>query len=114
MESGYQPVTGTYRFAALGKALAMGEETRLRAAPRRQGDSDLLLGASMMGAHVTDVIHEVAVAVQNGLTVRPVGRHHPRPPHHRRGGHGSRARRPRRVGARGAMMEMPQDGLSSI
>ncbi len=32
-----------------------------------------MLGASMMGAHVTDVIHEVAVAVQNGLTVEQLG-----------------------------------------
>ena len=35
--------------------------------------TDLLLGASMMGPHVTDLIHEVAVALQNGLTVRQLG-----------------------------------------
>ena len=72
VDSGYQPVTGTYRFAALGKAMAMGEETgyvQLIA----DKDTNLLLGASMMGAHVTDVIHEVAVAIQNGLTVDQVG-----------------------------------------
>ncbi len=71
-ESGYQPVTGTYRFAALGKAMAIGEETgyvQLIA----DKDTDLVLGASMMGAHVTDIIHEVAVAVSNGLTVRQLG-----------------------------------------
>ena len=98
VESGYQPVTGTYRFAALGKAMAMGEETgyvQLIA----DKETDLVLGASMMGAHVTDVIHEVAVAVQNGLTVEPTGRDHPRPSHDRRGGHGGGARRARRVGA---------------
>ena len=72
VESGYQPVTGTYRFAALGKAMAMGEETgyvQLIA----DKETDVVLGASMMGAHVTDVIHEVAVAVQNGLTVKQLG-----------------------------------------
>ncbi len=71
-DHGYEPVTGTYRFAALGKAMAMGEETGYvqLVADRQTG---LLLGASMMGAHVTDVIHEVAVAVQNGLTVQQVG-----------------------------------------
>jgi dihydrolipoamide dehydrogenase len=71
-DHGYEPVTGTYRFAALGKAMAMGEETGYvqLVADRQTG---LLLGASMMGAHVTDVIHEVAVAVQNGLTVHQVG-----------------------------------------
>ena len=33
----------------------------------------MVLGASMMGAHVTDVIHEVAMAIQNGLTVSQLG-----------------------------------------
>jgi dihydrolipoamide dehydrogenase len=72
VDSGYVPVTGSYRFAALGKAMAMGEETgyvQLIA----DKETDLLLGASMMGAHVTDVIHEVAVAIQNGLTVSQLG-----------------------------------------
>ncbi len=36
-------------------------------------ETDLLLGASMMGPHVTDLIHEMAVAVQNGLTREAVG-----------------------------------------
>ena len=71
-EKGYEPVTGTYRFAALGKALAMGEDVGYVQLVADK-ESDLLLGASMMGPHVTDVIHEVAVAVQNGLTVRQLG-----------------------------------------
>jgi dihydrolipoamide dehydrogenase len=71
-ESGYQPVTGTYRMAALGKAMAMGEETGYVTLIADK-ESGLLLGASMMGAHVTDVIHEVAIAVQNGLTVDQLG-----------------------------------------
>ena len=72
LESGYQPVTGTYRFAALGKAMAIGEETgyvQLIA----DKETDLVLGASMMGAHVTDIVHEVAVAVKNRLTVKQLG-----------------------------------------
>ncbi len=72
VESGYQPVTGTYRFAALGKAMAMGEETGFVTLVADK-ETDLVLGASMMGAHVTDVIHEVAVAIQNGLTVSQLG-----------------------------------------
>jgi dihydrolipoamide dehydrogenase len=72
VESGYHPVTGMYRFAALGKALAMGEDTGyVQLVVDR--DSDLLLGANMMGPHVTDIIHEVAVAVRNGLTARQLG-----------------------------------------
>jgi dihydrolipoamide dehydrogenase len=69
---GHVPLTGTYRFPALGKAVAMGEEVgyvQLVA----DSESDLLLGASMMGPHVTDLIHEVAVALKNGLTVRELG-----------------------------------------
>jgi dihydrolipoamide dehydrogenase len=72
VENGYQPVTGTYRMAALGKAMAMGEETGY-VTLLADKESGLVLGASMMGAHVTDVIHEVAVAVQNGLTVDQLG-----------------------------------------
>ena len=72
VDSGYQPVTGSYRFAALGKAMAMGEETGYVQLVADK-ETDLLLGASMMGAHVTDVIHEVAVAIQNGLTVSQLG-----------------------------------------
>ncbi len=72
LENGYQPVTGTYRFPALGKAIAMGEDVgyvQLIA----DKETDMVLGASMMGPHVTDVIHEVALAVQNGLTVSQLG-----------------------------------------
>ncbi len=69
---GHKTVTGTYRFPALGKALAIGEGigyVQLVA----DKETDLLLGASMMGPHVTDLIHEVAVALQNGLSVRQLG-----------------------------------------
>ncbi len=69
---GYEPVTGTYRFPALGKAVAMGEDVGyIQLVADRK--SDLLLGANMMGPHVTDLIHEVAVALQNGLSVRQLG-----------------------------------------
>jgi dihydrolipoamide dehydrogenase len=66
---GYRPVTGTYRLAALGKAIAMGEDTGYVTIVADR-DTDLVLGAGMMGVHATDVIHEVALAVQNGLTIR--------------------------------------------
>jgi dihydrolipoamide dehydrogenase len=71
-ESGFTPVTGTYRFAALGKTMAMGEETGYVTLIADK-ETDVVLGASMMGAHVTDIVHEVAVAVQNGLTVKQLG-----------------------------------------
>ncbi len=72
VESGYQPVSGTYRLAALGKALAMGEDAGYVTVTADK-ETGLVLGASMVGAHVTDVIHEVAVAVHSGLTVEQLG-----------------------------------------
>jgi dihydrolipoamide dehydrogenase len=72
VDSGFQPVTGTYRFAALGKAMAIGEETGYVQLVVDK-ETDVVLGASMMGAHVTDIIHEVALAVNNRLTATQLG-----------------------------------------
>jgi dihydrolipoamide dehydrogenase len=70
--AGYEPVTGTYRFGALGKAIAMGEDAGyVQLVVDKAGD--LVLGANMMGPHVTDIIHEVALAVQTGLTAKQLG-----------------------------------------
>ncbi len=72
-DEGFRPVTGTFRFGALGKALALGEGqgyVQLVA----DHDTDRLLGAVMMGPHVTDVIHEVAVALEAGMSARRFGR----------------------------------------
>jgi len=71
-EQGFQPVTGTYRFPALGKAIAMGEDVGYVQLVVDK-ETDTILGASMMGPHVTDVIHEVALAVQNRLSVTQLG-----------------------------------------
>jgi dihydrolipoamide dehydrogenase len=71
-EKGYQPVTGTYRFPALGKAIAIGEDVGYVQIVADR-DSDVVLGASMMGPHVTDIVHEIAIATQNGLTVAQLG-----------------------------------------
>jgi dihydrolipoamide dehydrogenase len=72
LEAGYQPVTGTYRFAALGKAIAMGEDVGYVQVVADK-ESGLVLGASMMGPHVTDVIHEIALAVHSRLTIDQLG-----------------------------------------
>jgi dihydrolipoamide dehydrogenase len=71
-EAGYEPLTGTYRFGALGKAVAMGEDVGYVQLVADK-ETDLILGANMMGPRVTDVIHEVALAVRNGLTVEQLG-----------------------------------------
>jgi len=72
LESGFRPVTGTYRFSALGKALAMGEADGYVQLVVDE-ETDMVLGANMMGPRVTDIVHEVAVAVQHGLTVGQIG-----------------------------------------
>jgi dihydrolipoamide dehydrogenase len=72
LDYGYEPVTGTYRFAALGKALALGDTVGFVQLVADR-DSDLLLGASIMGPHATDIVHEIALAIQGGLTARQLG-----------------------------------------
>jgi dihydrolipoamide dehydrogenase len=72
LESGHRPIMGTYRFAALGKAVAMGDDVGYVQIVADE-DTDLILGASMMGPRVTDLIHEIALAVQNKLTVSQLG-----------------------------------------
>ncbi|MCZ7662131.1 MAG: dihydrolipoyl dehydrogenase [Thermoleophilia bacterium] len=71
-DEGYEPVTGTFRLGAAGKALAIGEAQGYIQIIADQ-KTDKVIGANMMGPHVTDLIHEIAVAVRNGLTVREVG-----------------------------------------
>ena len=71
-DEGFEPITGTFRLGAAGKALAIGEAVgyiQLVA----DSNTDKVLGANMMGPHVTDLIHEIAVAIKNDLTVRQIG-----------------------------------------
>ena len=53
-----------------------------------------VLGASLVGPHVTELVHELALAAHAGLTLADDRRHHPRPPDAVRGGRRGRARRP--------------------
>ena len=74
-------MTGTFRFASLGKAMAIGETVGYIQIVADH-NTDQVLGANMMGPHVTDLIHEMAVAIRHGITVPQIRRHHPRAPHH--------------------------------
>jgi dihydrolipoamide dehydrogenase len=71
-DEGYEPVTGTFRLGASGKAMAIGEAVGFIQIVADSA-TDKIIGANMMGPHVTDLIHEIAVAIQNGLTVKDVG-----------------------------------------
>ncbi len=71
-DEGYEPITGTFRLGAAGKALAIGEAVGyIQIVADR--NTDKVLGANMMGPHVTDLIHEIAVAIKNDLTVKQIG-----------------------------------------
>ncbi len=62
---------GRFPFRALGKAVAIGERTgfvKLVA----EAETGVLLGAQMIGPHVTDLIAEAALAVQMGLSAKQV------------------------------------------
>lgn len=70
-ESGLKVKVGRFPFRALGKAVAIGERTgfvKLVA----DAESGKLLGAQMIGPHVTDLIAETALAVQMGLSAKQV------------------------------------------
>ncbi len=71
-DEGYHPVTGTFRLGAAGKALAIGEAQGYIQIVADEA-TDKVIGANMMGPHVTDLIHEIAVAIKNGLTVKQIG-----------------------------------------
>ncbi|MHB1343296.1 MAG: dihydrolipoyl dehydrogenase [Thermoleophilia bacterium] len=71
-DEGLEPITGTFRLGAAGKALAIGEaQGYIQLIADRE--TDKVIGANMMGPHVTDLIHEIAVAIKNGLTIRQIG-----------------------------------------
>ena len=62
---------GRFQFRALGKAHAMGEIAGLFKIIA-DGETDKILGGHIIGPHASDLIHEVAVAMEKGLTVKDV------------------------------------------
>jgi len=68
-ELGIQPKVGMFRYAGLGKAQAVGDTVgfmKILAHP----ETDQVLGAHLVGAHATDLIHEAALAMQVKATVQ--------------------------------------------
>jgi dihydrolipoamide dehydrogenase len=71
-EAGLDVTVGTGRLGANGKALAMGETIGFcRMVVDRA--SDRLVGATIMGPHATDLIHELGLALLYGISAREVG-----------------------------------------
>jgi len=71
-EEGIAVKIGQARFAGSGKALGEGEPDGF-AQLVADADTDLLLGATIMGAHAVEMIHEVGVAISDGYTMRDLG-----------------------------------------
>lgn len=68
---GIKVKAGRFQYRALGKAHAIGEIAgfiKILADP----ETDRVLGAHIIGAHASDMIHEMTVALRHGLTVRQV------------------------------------------
>jgi dihydrolipoamide dehydrogenase len=64
---------GKFRFAGLGRALAVGETTGF-VKWIADADTDQLLGAAVVGPHATELIAQAASAISAELTTRELGR----------------------------------------
>jgi dihydrolipoamide dehydrogenase len=71
VEAGFEVATSKFQFSALGKAMVMGETAGfVKIVADRK--TEKVLGASMIGPQVTDLIHELTLAVHTGATVGQV------------------------------------------
>jgi dihydrolipoamide dehydrogenase len=70
--AGYEVEVGQARFLGNGKALGEGEPDGL-VQLCAEAATGRILGATVMGAHAVEIIHEVGVAISDGLTVGELG-----------------------------------------
>jgi dihydrolipoamide dehydrogenase len=70
--AGHSVKLGQARFGGSGKAMAEGEPEGF-AQLVMDADTGLLLGATIMGVHAVEMIHEIGVAIAEGLTVAELG-----------------------------------------
>jgi dihydrolipoamide dehydrogenase len=71
-EAGYAVKVGQARFGGSGKALGEGEPDGFAQLVSDE-ETGLLLGATIMGVHAVELIHEVGVAISDGLTIAELG-----------------------------------------
>ncbi len=71
-EAGHEVKLGQARFLGSGKALGEGEPDGY-AQLVMDSSTGLLLGATIMGVHAVEMIHEIGVAIAEGLTVAELG-----------------------------------------
>lgn len=70
--AGYEVKVGQARFLGNGKALGEGESGGL-VQIYTDAKTDLILGATVMGTHAVEIIHEVGVAMSDGLSMAELG-----------------------------------------
>jgi dihydrolipoamide dehydrogenase len=70
--AGYEVKVGQARFLGNGKALGEGESDGL-VQIYTDAKTDLILGATVMGTHAVEIIHEVGVAMSDGLSMAELG-----------------------------------------
>ncbi len=70
-ENGYKVNVSRFPFAGNGKALSMGETEGIVKIIAR-ADNYKILGAHIMGPHASDLISELTVAMENGVTAEQV------------------------------------------
>ncbi len=63
--------TGHFPYRGLGKSHALGEISGMFKIIAEEA-TDRILGAHIIGSHASDIIHEIAVAMKAGLTVKDV------------------------------------------
>jgi dihydrolipoamide dehydrogenase len=71
-EKGHSTLIGRFPFRASGKALAM-NETEGMVQLVVDGDTDKVLGGAVLGPNASDLIAEIGLAVERGLTAGEVG-----------------------------------------
>ncbi len=71
VEKGLKYKVGKFQVRGLGKAHAMGEISGMFKIIADE-ETDKILGAHIIGPHASDLIHEVAVAMEKGLTVKDI------------------------------------------
>jgi dihydrolipoamide dehydrogenase len=71
VEKGHRIRIGRFQCRALGKAHAMGEISGMFKIIADE-DSDRILGAHIIGPHASDLIHEIALAMEKGLKVKDI------------------------------------------
>lgn len=70
-QKGLDVRAGHFQFRALGKAHAMGEIAGFIKI-LSEGGTDRVVGAHIIGPHAADLIHEAALAIRKGLTVKDI------------------------------------------